>query len=151
MRIYVPIVTSELGMSDISERIVHAVTPELEQAVPNEDAEGYEMIATLAAADDSLRLIDAGGHNERRRALVVADVAPSMLEVVPDPDTLPTARRLTSRLAWTDVESIHIDEEGSEHVVERALAGDEDAFLESGDIELMWFDITERPHLATVF
>ena len=106
MRIYIPLILSDLAAEQIDVRRVHAVTPALRAAVPDEDAEGYEYMATLAAADDSLRLI---GQN---------------------PDTYP--RRLVA-LA---------------EVPERAIAGDEDAFMATGDIELLWFDITERLRLT---
>lgn len=152
MRVYVPIIVSELGQSAIAPRMVHAVTPDLQRAVPGEDEESYEMIATLAAADDSLRLIQEAGSDVRVRALVVADVRGSGLEIPKaSPDLLPTSIRMLEPLAWDRVESIHIDEEGSEDIVDRAIDGDEKAFLDSGDIELMWFDVTEREQLAEQF
>ena len=65
MRIYIPLDPSDLR-TDVSPRLVHAVTPQLKSAVPREDAEGWEMIATLAAADDSLRRLRIPVNNTSR-------------------------------------------------------------------------------------
>lgn len=140
MRIYIPLESSDLR-GDITPRLVHGVTPQLKSEVPREDAEGWEMIATLAAADDSLRRLSG----TLRRIVCVAEVADSVLEMA---DELPTARRLVEPVSWDDVEAILVDEPGSEDIVERALAGDEKAFMASGDIDLMWYDVIEREVLA---
>lgn len=148
MRIYIPLDPSDLR-TDVSPRLVHAVTPQLKSAVPREDAEGWEMIATLAAADDSLRRLSDSREElitSRRRIVCVAEVPDSALEVA---DELPTARQLLEPVSWDDVVAILVDEPGSERVVERALAGDEKAFMASGDIDLLWYDAIEREALAS--
>ncbi len=144
MRIYVPLTADDLSKL-IEPRVVHAVTSELRRAVPHEDDEGYEMIATLAAADDSLRLLAQQPDLVRRRLVCVAEVPNSSLQLPEQgSDLLPTAVHLEATLDWSKVESIHLDEEGGEALVQRAIDGDEQAFIESGDIELLWFDVSER-------
>lgn len=142
MRIYIPLTPSDLA-GDITPRLVHAVTGELKAAVPREDPESWEMIATLAAADESLRRLAAC--SSRRRMVCVAEVADKDLEPAND---LPSARTLTTPVAWQDVEAILVDEPGFEALVNRALAGEEKAFMATGDIDLMWYDVIERPMLA---
>lgn len=107
------------------------------------------MIATLAAADDSLRLLAKKPDLVRRRLICVTEVSNSLLQM-PErgTDLLPTAVHLTSALDWSKVESIHLDEEGGEALVQRAIDGDEQAFIESGEIELLWFDVSERQILS---
>ncbi|VEI13720.1 DUF6912 family protein [Trueperella bialowiezensis] len=150
MRIYIPLEPADL-QSDISPRLVHGVTPQLKSAVPHEDAEGWEMIATLAAADDSFRrLRDAvqqlgDAANPLRRMLCVAEVADT---VVAPADQLPTALTLSEPVSWDDVETILIDEPGYDDLIQRALDGDEQAFIASGDIDLLWYDVVERSDLA---
>lgn len=140
MRIYIPATPADLR-GPITPRLVHAVTDALKRAVPGEDLEGWEMIATLAAADDSLRLLA----DTARRIVCVAQVDDAALE--PDPQ-LPTAMRLLAEVPWDDVESILVDEPGNEELVRKAMAGDDDAFERSGDIDLMWYDVVERDMLA---
>lgn len=149
MRIYVPLVLSELALPEIPARRVHAVTPALRSYVPNEDDEGYEFIAAMAASDDSLRLIAQQPHELKRRCFVAAEIPEDLLECPENPQ-LPTERVVRSSLAWRRIVSIHIDEPGSEDLVERAL-GDEQAFEETGDIEVMWYDVTERAALIELF
>lgn len=146
MRIYVPLVLSELALHEIPARTVHAVTPGLRSHVPNEDDEGYELIAAMAASDDSLRMIATAPRELRRRCFVAADLSENMLHE-PEHPTLPTERVLADPLPWKKVVSIHIDEPGSEELVERALGDDEKAFEETGDIDVMWYDVTERSAL----
>ncbi|WP_461184009.1 DUF6912 family protein [Trueperella pyogenes] len=142
MRIYIPLTPRDLT-TDITPRLVHAVTPQLKSTVPQEDEEGWEMIATLAAADDSLRLLAQS--QARRRMVCVAEVPERVLSLA---DELPSACRLIEALPWQDVETILVDEPGGEDLVDRAIAGDHDAFMATGDIDLMWYDIIERPALA---
>lgn len=144
MRIYVPLDPSDLRR-EISPRTVHAVTARLKSAVPREDPEGWEMIATLAAADDSLRRLAEFDTQVLRRIVCVAEVPNSVLEA---DDELPTACRLLDPVSWDDVVTILVDEPGSEQVIERAVGGDEKAFMASGDIDLMWYDVVERKMLA---
>ncbi|WP_216379148.1 DUF6912 family protein [Arcanobacterium phocae] len=147
MRIYIPMIFSELLADHVSPRRVHAVTSALRASVPHEDNESYEYIATLAAADDSLRLLNNYPDERRRRIVAVAEVPDGSLLPASKPD-LPTEIDLDVQVFWKNVESFHIDAPGSEELVQRAIEGDEDAFLATGDIELLWFDISERNRLG---
>ena len=76
MRIYLPSTLAELGAKGgLSPRPVHAVTPALRAALPDEDDEGLEYAAQLLAADDSLDRLDGSVPSGRRR--VVARAPPS--------------------------------------------------------------------------
>ena len=149
MRIYIPLTASDLTKDSLVSQGVHAVTPDLKRAV-QEDEEGYEYIAMLSAADDSLRLLGGRDGEVRRRIVAVANVDNSALELpAKGEDVLPTFMYLIAPVAWKKVESIHVDEPGSEGLVEKAIADDEDAFLATGDIDLMWYDVVERKALAS--
>ncbi|USR79668.1 DUF6912 family protein [Arcanobacterium pinnipediorum] len=147
MRIYIPLTLSDLSAPRVSARRVHAVTAELRAMITDEDNEGYEYIATLAAADDSLRLLDKNSTLPLRRVVGVAEVADNIVRPVRQPQ-LPTEQDVIADLEWNEIESFHIDAPGSESLVARALNGDEEAFLATGDIELLWYDISERQHLS---
>src|SRR5674476_1255397 len=67
-RIYLPSTLLELdSRHGLAPRLVHAVTPALRAALPDEDEEGLEYAAQLLAADDSLELLE-GQAGARRRA-----------------------------------------------------------------------------------
>ena len=59
-----------------------------------------------------------------------------------------TAIMLLHALGWEKIESIYVDEPGSEALIARAMAGDEAAFEAAADIDLLWYDVTERAELA---
>ncbi|MFC5369733.1 DUF6912 family protein [Arcanobacterium bovis] len=144
MRIYIPLTLDDLNSAPILPRAVHAVTSGLAEHFPNEDQEGLEMVATLAAADDSLRLMSADSQNFRR-IVAVAEIVDNYVSIPQQrDDVLVTQRNLTDVVAWNRVEALLVDEPGSEELVAQAIAGDEEAFLASGDIELMWYDVIER-------
>lgn len=168
MRIYIPLDAEDLNRDEISARLVHGVTGELKSAVPGEDLEGWELISTLAAADDSFRRLASSNHPGSapvlRRIVAVAEVSERALALTPgdadgqpdharddveaDGEQLPTTRHLRAAVPWRDVVTILVDEPGSEELVSRALAGDEQAFMDCGDIDLMWYDVVERAALA---
>lgn len=144
MRIYIPLTLADLSSEPISARPIHAVTAGLAQHFPNEDQEGLEMVATLAAADDSLRFMDTQTRNFQR-IVAVAEVADTCLVTPPSgDDVLVTQRNLIGVVVWDRVEAILVDEPGSEAIIQQAIAGDEEAFMACGDIELMWYDVIER-------
>ncbi|WP_353065050.1 DUF6912 family protein [Arcanobacterium hippocoleae] len=74
MRIFVPLEVSDLQSEEISPRLVHYVSEKLAAVFPDADAEGLEYVATLAAADDSLRKMSADGAKGFRRIVGVAEV-----------------------------------------------------------------------------
>ena len=155
MRIYVPITPIDLRADEISPRRVHGVTPAEQLEFLGEDLESLELVATLYAADDSMELIAQAretGSNCALRRLVAVGMAPREWIAPADAsasEELPvTALALSHALPWAKIESIHVDEPGQEQLLERAIAGDEAAFEAAGDIDLLWYDVTERAELA---
>ena len=80
VRIYLPATVDELDpvhghRPPLVPRVVHGVTPALREALQDEDEEGCEFAAQLAAADDSLLRI-AGRPTAPHQRLVVTAVVP---------------------------------------------------------------------------
>lgn len=173
MRVYIPVVVSDFQAAHISPRRVHAVTPQAHAHFPQADQESLEMLATLYAADDSLLLLRSAAHQENRnserarRCVAVGEVPAEWvsstesseeeaeLDVIDSSDKSeeieeapPTSQTLITAVPWEVIESIHVDEPGSEELVARAIAGDDDAFEATGDIELLWYDVVEKDLLA---
>lgn len=148
MRIFVPFEINDLCSTQISPRLVHGVTKKLVRAFPNADQEELEYVATMAAADDSLRLLDSSGVRGFRRIVGVVE-APNSLLALPSAgdDVLETGIFLEMPLEIAKFESFLVDEPGNEALVRQAIFGDESAFLQTGDIELLWYDAIERSDL----
>ena len=155
VRIYIPATSADVSKEDLLPRLVHAVTRELEHAMPAEGEEVLESVAMGAAADDSLRILTAlaqGGETIRPlRVVVVADVADSRVEPVSGDDLLPTARRLVRPVGWDAVASIHVDDDEALEDLLAAIGGDEQAFERVADEDLMWYDVEEREDLIAFF
>lgn len=155
VRIYIPATSADVSKKDLLPRLVHAVTRELEHAMPAEGEEVLESVAMGAAADDSLRILTAlaqGGETIRPlRVVVVADVADSRVEPVSGDDLLPTARRLVRPVGWDAVASIHVDDDEALEDLLAAIGGDEQAFERVADEDLMWYDVEEREDLIAYF
>ena len=149
MRIYLPATLEELDRPDgLGARPVHAVTPALRAALPDEDDEGLEYAAQLLAADDSLDLIGEAGTQRRRRLVVAADVADGLVQpVAPGEDMAPSLVRLTGVVPWSDVACVHVDEPAAEADVVAALAGDGDAVERLVERDLLWYDASELDQL----
>lgn len=146
MRIYLPATLSELADPEgLGPRVVHAVTPGLRAALPDEDEEGLEYAAQLLAADDSLDLIGTGAP---RRVVVAADVEAEAVTPLGDDDAAPSAVRLLEAVPWDDVACAHVDEPAARPDVTATLAGDEDAADRLAERDLLWFDVTELAALA---
>ncbi|MGC5628405.1 DUF6912 family protein [Georgenia sp. Z1344] len=142
MRIYLPATPAELAADPAATR-AHAVTADLVSAVPDEDEEGLEVIALLAAADDSVRrLAELGEGPPARRVVLAADVPEG--SATPEPGDLPSLVRLDAPIGWESVAAIHVDEESAEVEVAAAVAGDDDAFERVAELDLLWFDPSER-------
>ena len=155
VRIYIPATSADVSKEDLLPRLVHAVTRELEHAMPAEGEEVLESVAMGAAADDSLRILTAlaqGGETIRPlRVVVVADVVDSRVEPVSGDDLLPTARRLVRPVGWDAVASIHVDDDEALEDLLAAIGGDEQAFERVADEDLMWYDVEEREDLIAYF
>ncbi|NNG40245.1 hypothetical protein HJ588_13310 [Flexivirga sp. ID2601S] len=133
-RVYLPLDDASLAQLDESKVLdgkgIHgyAVTPELRESEPNEDAEGLEYLAmqdaATAAAGRDLRVVAAvdldpqqvgeGAHGD-------VDTEVSLLGDV--------------RLRW--VASLHVLDPAGERDVD-------------SDLELSWYDVTELPDVRTL-
>ena len=149
MRIYLPSTLSELGAKGgLPPRAVHAVTPALRAALPDEDEEGLEYAAQLLAADDSLDRLDGSVPAGRRRVVVAADVPEVVIDSVDaDEDLAPSAVRLTTSVGWDSVACAHVDEPAAEADVVAALGGDEAALERLAERDLLWYDASELERL----
>ena len=147
MRIYIPSVLTELAAADgVSPRVVHAVTPALRAALPDEDEEGLEYAAQLLAADDSLDLLEGA---PARRVVIAADVPQEAVVALDEGEEhAPSAVRLLAAVSWDDVACAHVDEPAAQDDVRAALAGDDDAAERLGERDLLWYDVTELAGLA---
>lgn len=141
MRVYLPANVADLQDSrGLSPRIAYAVTPGLRQALPDEDDEGLEFAAFLAAADAS---IDAC---ERSRVVVSADVAD-----VKDGERV--AEVTVPAVPWSRVVSIHIDDLTDQDARDQliaARAGDMQAREDLGEADLLWYDASEREEIIAL-
>lgn len=144
MRIYLPATASELSAPDgLQARAAHAVTPALRQAAPGESEEDLEVAAFLEAADASLARLST--EDPPLRVVVSADVGTAP----------PTDEALTEvsapAVAWDAVVSIHVDDPSdgeTQNLVRAAVGGDESAIEAAADLDLLWYDATERTELA---
>ncbi|MHB1064740.1 MAG: DUF6912 family protein [Georgenia sp.] len=149
MRVYLPATAADLHESPITARWAHAVTTALRGELPDEDEEGLEITASLAAADDSVRLVATTG-GVPRRVVVAADVPDGSVrapEVLAE-DQLPTAVELVGPVGWDVVVAILVDEARAAADVAAAAAGDDVAFERAAERDLLWYDVIERDALA---
>ncbi|WP_127131807.1 hypothetical protein [Georgenia sp. SYP-B2076] len=149
MRLYLPATAADLdNTAGITPRWAHAVTAALRAEMPEEDDEGLELVAMLAAADASVELIAADG-SVARRIVVAADVPDTSVlppEVLGE-EQLPTAVELVAPVAWSRVVALHVDETEAVEDVAAAAAGDDHALERAADRDLLWFDILELDDL----
>ncbi|GAB4070946.1 hypothetical protein GCM10028777_37700 [Angustibacter speluncae] len=142
----------------VVELTAHAVTPALREWYTEGDAEELEYAAMVEAAEASLRLLGDDPSAPRRRVVLAADVDVAI--TLPDGDAGPRSQvLLPGPVAWSDVVSIHVDEEDAAtdvaaavEAVEAADAGDDDAqFVVDGaeGHDLLWFDVTETSLVLT--
>jgi len=152
MRLYVPATLADLELPEIGPRPACAVTPALRAALPEEDEEGLELSAFLSAADLAvLRLADTAGPH-RRVVLALEVPAATSFAALTDSGAaagadlgcvvgeLPTT-------PWSALVSIHADEPEATDAVRAALS-DDAAFEELADVDLLWFDPSERAALV---
>lgn len=148
MRIYLPSAWSELAdPAGLEPRVVHAVTPALRAALPDEDEEGLEFSAQLLAADDSLERMGPEPA-VARRVVIAADVPEDAVAPLDDPDEIPSAVRLLVPVSWDDVACAHVDEAAAEAQVRAALGGDDQAAEDLVERDLLWYDASELAGLA---
>ncbi|WP_029253158.1 DUF6912 family protein [Paraoerskovia marina] len=165
MRLYVPTTLDELldaasaPLWTIEPRAAHAVTAPLQESEPDEDLEGWEFVAALEAADDSLALIAGLGDVPRQRVVVtveVPDEAVRVIGVVPTDDTpddapAPSAVEIVQTVPEVEIVCAHVDEPGASVDVEAVIAAvdtdDDEALARAldrlGERGLLWYDRSE--------
>jgi len=146
VRIYLPATLLDVDAATtqpaISPRRAHAVTTALRELFPDEDDEGLEYAAQLAAADDSLELVGAADDAPRLRVVLSADVDAGTVTVLDD--EIPSAVQVSMPVPWSAVVCAHVDEPAAADDVARALGGgDEDAVERLDERDLLWYDATE--------
>lgn len=139
MRIYLPATLDELDAA-LRPRRAHAVTAALRAELPDEDDEGLEYAAQLAAAADSLERIAAAPAAPRLRLVVSADV-PDATVTVADADG-PSAVDV-GPVPPDAIACVHVDEPEARADVERALAGDAESLERLEEADLLWYDVSE--------
>ncbi|WP_420110790.1 DUF6912 family protein [Pseudactinotalea sp.] len=144
MRIYLPATAADLARPEgVGARAAHAVTPALRAASPGEKDEDLEVPAFLAAADASLASLEPS--DVPRRLVIAADV----------PTAEPTSGEDLTEVSapdvpWSAVVSIHADDPDdgeAADLVRAAVGGDEEAIEAAGELDLLWFDASEREML----
>jgi hypothetical protein len=156
MRLYVPATRDDLDTVTttakratwpIGPRVAHAVTPALRAELPDEDDEGVEYAAWLAAADDSLGLVLQGASSPLRVVVTVEvpdgvvgdggdagdDVSPSTVQVTAEVDAQVVCAHVDETDAGPDVLKVG-------QVAEGEL---DDALQAVVDRDLLWYDWTE--------
>jgi hypothetical protein len=177
MRIYVPATLDELDAvshsSDaarwtVAPRRAHAVTKELEAALPDEDAEGLEYVAALNAADDSLALIAGRPDAPHQRVIITVEVPDAAVgPVVPadeeDDEPVASEVQVTDTVEQVAIVCVHVDEaEAAADIADVLAAADEESDAETTaevgeesdtaldealqrvtDRDLLWYDWSE--------
>ncbi|MGV8967332.1 MAG: DUF6912 family protein [Cellulomonas sp.] len=149
MRIYLPATLLDLAPTPDGGRLVlgprraHAVTPALRALFPDDEDEGLEYAAQLAAADDSLDLLGRTPPAPRRRLVLAADVADGDVSLDLDPEVAPSAVQVASPVPWDAIVCGHVDEPAAEPDVAAALTGDDAAVEHLDERDLLWYDASE--------
>ncbi|AEI11665.1 DUF6912 family protein [Cellulomonas gilvus] len=154
MRLYLPATLDELtatteGDALLAGRTAHAVTQALRAALPDEDEEGWEFAAHLAAADDSLDLLRSRPEAPALRLVVTVDVPDDAVGVGPQPGATPSAVLLTRAATLAEVACVHVDEPAVAGDVRAALSGDVAADERVAEADLLWYDVSEIGDIPT--
>jgi hypothetical protein len=155
MRLYVPAVRADLDDVRLSAgratwslepRGAHALTPALRTALPDEDDEGLEYAAWLAAVDDSLGLVLAGATSPLRVVVTVEVPDGAVALDQEDGELAESAVRLIEAVD-AQVVCAHVDEpEAGPDVLavgQVAEAQLEEALQRVVDRDLLWYDWSE--------
>ena len=160
MRIYLPATTIDLADdAGLSGRRAHACTQAV--AAAHTDLEEGEFHALLAAAAGSLELVGRGSAGSRHavgiddsprstlhplRVVVAADVDDAGIVAGGEPPSAVQAPPVN----WSQVASFHVDDpddDDGRELLRRAVAGDAGAAAGVAQLDLLWYDVTEREHL----
>lgn len=147
MRTYLPASLDELdGSADLAPRRGYAVTDALRAALPDEDEEGHEFAAHLAAADESLVRLAARPDAPALRLVVTADLDDAdvtVLDSSPGPGTVLGEVDVAAPVPWSRVACVHVDEPAAAADVRAAIAGDDAAVERLEEADLLWYDVSE--------
>ncbi len=145
MRIYLPASLDQLDPTagPLSARRAHAVTPALRALFPDEDDEGLEFAAQLAAADDSLEHLARHPDLPQLRLVVSVDVPDAAVLPVTDDEDVPSAVEVVQEVPQSEVICVHVDEPGAAPDVALAAGGDESAVDRLDERDLLWYDASE--------
>jgi hypothetical protein len=162
MRVYLPSTLPSLadvlakGEAGPSPLRAFAVTPALREAYASGDDEELEYVAMLAAARQSLRLLDADLAAPRRRVVLAADV-PADQVTWHAYDDEPAAVLIAAAVPVTAIASGHVDQldavsdvAAAADAITAADAGDDDASftVDSAEAhELAWYATQELEYL----
>ena len=134
-----------------------AVTPALRESYASGDEEELEYTAMLAAARESLRMLNADQTAPRRRVVLAADVAEVHVSWQPYDDE-PAAVLVGAAIPLAGIASGHVDElvavpavTAAADAISVADAGDDDASftVDSADAhELAWYATQELEYLT---
>lgn len=161
MRVYLPATFTVLDRIADAREVgpapvrAFAVTPALREWYAVGDGEELEYAATMAAAHDSLRLLQSDPIAPRRRVVVAADVPDEA--VTATPDVHPAAVTIAVPVPFDALVSLHVDDAAASEAVRRAAtdvlradAGDPEAQYEVGatdDEPLQWYAVGELDEL----
>lgn len=143
MRVYIAATAKDLSAAELTPARVHAVTPAVQAELPGEDEEMLELVAFLAAADESVILV-AERSDRPRRVVIAADVDARGLAPAEDPEDIATAMLPQGPIGWDAIAAIHVDDAFAESTVAKAARGDEQSADDLAEIDLAWYDATER-------
>jgi hypothetical protein len=165
MRVYLPTTLPRLAAAAAGGRFevtaegglpAHAVTPAVREWYVEGDLEELEFSALVDAAQSCLRLLADEPGSPRRRVVVAADVPDGIVR--PAPGEGRSRVLLAGPVLLAAVASVHLDEPEAAHVVGAAVAalpaadaGDDDARFavdEAEGCDLLWYDVSEIPHLT---
>ncbi len=162
MRVYLPAtlpgLADVLGKGEIGPAPLRAfaITPALREAYASGDDEELEYVAMLAAARQSLRLLDADSGAARRRVVLAADVPDAQVGWQAYDDE-PAAVLVDAVIPVTAIAAGHVDEPdaaadvaAAADAVTAADAGDDDASfaVDSAEAhELAWYATQELQYL----
>lgn len=134
------------------------VTPALRESYASGDEEELEYVAMLAAARESLRLLNTDQTAPRRRVVLAADIADVHVSWQPYDDE-PAAVLVGAAIPLADIASGHVDEleavadvAAAADAISAADAGDDDASftVDSAEAhELAWYATQELEYLTT--